>query len=158
MKPRLLLLSIMKTMKHKNSVLRRSAKGFTLLEMVIVLGIIGLILGGAITMMKNFSDSASITRVKGDFSAITSALKMYKVNNGFYPSSAQGLKALLERPSSPPIPKAWVKAFDAMPMDPNSKEYIYKYPGSKNAADFEIIYLGKDGALGTEDDLSSQSL
>jgi general secretion pathway protein G len=133
------------------------AKGFTLLEMVIVLGIIGLILGGAISMMSGFKDGAAESRIKGDFSSIGTALKMYNINNGFYPSSAQGIKALVEKPSGNPAPKTWSAIYTKVPLDPYNQEYIYKFPGSKNASEFELICKGKDGQIGTDDDRSSQN-
>lgn len=135
----------------------RHAAGFTLLEMVIVLGIIGLIIGGAISVMGKVGEGAAIQRVKGDFNSLGSVLKMYKINNGFYPSTAQGLKALVTRPSGAPAPKSWTALADSVPTDPWSNEYVYKYPGTKTATEFELITKGKDGQLGTEDDMSSQN-
>jgi len=101
----------MKINSRQNGIGKRSS-GFTLLEMVIVLGIIGLIIGGAISVMKGVGEGAAIQRVRGDFSALGSALKMYKINNGFYPSQAQGLKALVTRPGGAPIPKSWTALAD----------------------------------------------
>ena len=133
----------------------KRSSGFTLLEMVIVLGIIGLIIGGAISVMKGVGEGAAIQRVRGDFSALGSALKMYKINNGFYPSQAQGLKALVTRPGGAPIPKSWTALADKVPMDPWQNEYMYKFPGSKVATECELITKGKDGQLGTDDDMSN---
>ena len=136
---------------------RRKAAGFTLLEMVIVLGIIGLIIGGAIGLLGNVGEGAAIQRVKGDMQAISSGLKMYKINNTFYPSSAQGLKALVTRPGGSPVPKSWTKLMDRVPQDPWGQEYIYKFPGTKIPGEFEIISKGKDTQQGTEDDITSQA-
>ncbi len=136
---------------------RRASRGFTLLEMVIVLGIIGLIIGGAISVMGKVGEGAAVQRVKGDFSTLSSTLKMYKINNGFYPSTAQGLKALVERPSGAPVPKSWTQLADRVPTDPWQQEYLYKFPGSKVSTEFELISKGKDGQSGTEDDMSSQN-
>ncbi|TAE92089.1 MAG: type II secretion system protein GspG [Verrucomicrobia bacterium] len=133
-----------------------SQRGFTLLEMVIVLGIIGLIIGGAIGVMGKVGDGAAIQRVKGDFNSLGSVLKMYKINNGFYPSTSQGLNALVTRPSGSPAPKSWTALADRVPLDPWGLEYVYRFPGSKVATEFELITRGKDGQLGTSDDISSQ--
>ena len=130
--------------------------GFTLLEMVIVLGIIAMIMGGAIFVMKNISDSGAITVVDGDFASIENALQAYKNNAGNYPSGKQGLMALVEKPSSAPRPRRWIQIMDQLPKDPWGKEYVYKYPGSKNRSRPELICYGKDGLEGTEDDMSSQ--
>lgn len=135
---------------------RYSHRGFTLLEMVIVLGIIGLIIGGAIGVMGKMGEGAAIQRVKGDFNSLGSVLKMYKINNGFYPSTSQGLKALVTRPSGAPVPKSWTALADQVPTDPWGKEYVYRFPGSKVASEFELVTCGKDGQLGTSDDISSQ--
>jgi general secretion pathway protein G len=135
---------------------KRNLKGFTLLEMVIVLGIIGLIIGGAISVMGKVGEGAAIQRVKGDFNSLGSVLKMYKINNGFYPSTAQGLKALVTRPGGAPAPKSWTALADKVPLDPWGQEYTYKFPGSKVATEFELVTKGKDGQSGTEDDMSSQ--
>ena len=133
-----------------------AASGFTLLEMVIVLGIIAMIMGGAIFVMKGISDSGALTVARGDFNSIENGLQMYRNNARSYPSQAQGLEALVDRPTSAPRPKSWVRIMDSVPLDPWNNEYKYKYPGSKDRTRPEIISLGKDGLEGTEDDLSSQ--
>jgi general secretion pathway protein G len=134
----------------------RRNTGFTLLEMVIVLGIIAMILGGAIFAMRNIGDSAKLTQADNDFKSLQSALAMYKLNAGTFPTSQQGLKALYEKPTSAPQPRRWTRILDKVPLDPWGQEYLYQFPGKKNPADFEIISKGKDGQQGTEDDLSSQ--
>lgn len=144
-------------MKYHNRIRRRVAAGFTLLEMVIVLGIIAVLLGGSIALIGGIGDSAKLQRVTSDFNAIGSALKGYKLNGGTYPSTSQGLKALVERPSSNPAPKKWIQVMKKLPPDPWDNEYGYKFPGSKNANDFEIISKGPDGQEGTSDDISSQN-
>jgi general secretion pathway protein G len=146
----------MKTQTVANRI-KNSRRGFTLLEMVIVLGIIGLIIGGAIGVMGKVGEGAAIQRVKGDFNSLGSVLKMYKINNGFYPSTAQGLKALVNRPGGSPVPKSWTALADSVPRDPWGEEYIYRFPGSKVASEFELVTKGKDTQLGTEDDMSSQN-
>ena len=130
--------------------------GFTLLEMVIVLGIIAMIMGGAIFVMKNISDSGAITVVDGDFASIYNALQAYRNNAGNFPSGQQGLMALVEKPSSAPRPRRWIQIMDQLPKDPWGNEYVYKYPGSQNRSRPELICYGKDGLEGTEDDMSSQ--
>jgi len=135
--------------------LRRNG-GFTLLEMVIVLGIIAMILGGAIFAMKGIGDAAKLKQVDADFKAYDSALRMYKLNAGTYPSTQQGLKALVDRPSGTPAPKRWIQVMHKLSLDPWQRDYGYKFPGSKNANEFEITSKGPDGQEGTADDLSSQ--
>ena len=152
----------MKTTSHHSSplpIIKKSKvphAGFTLLEMVIVLGIIAMIMGGAIFVMKNISDSGAITVVDGDFASIDNALQAYRNNAGNFPSGQQGLMALVEKPSSSPRPRRWIQIMDQLPKDPWGNEYVYKYPGSKNRSRPELICYGKDGLEGTEDDMSSQ--
>jgi general secretion pathway protein G len=130
--------------------------GFTLLEMVIVLGIIAMILGGSIFAMKNIGGAAKLKQVDADSKAFDSALRMYKLNAGNYPTTQQGLQALVDRPTSAPVPKRWAKVVDHLNKDPWGNDYGYKFPGRKNASEFEIISKGPDGQEGTEDDISSQ--
>ena len=130
---------------------------FTLLEMVIVLGIIALLLGGAIGVVgPKILNSARITRVDGDIQAFDSSLMTYKILAGSYPSSQQGFEALVNRPSSPPVPRRWEKQLDNVPVDPWNNEYLYRNPGSKDPSRPEVISLGPDGEEGTQDDMSNQ--
>jgi general secretion pathway protein G len=135
--------------------LRRNA-GFTLLEMVIVLGIIAMLLGGAIYSSLGILGSSKMGRADADFQTISSNLMQYRTANGFYPSTSQGLKALVERPSANPVPRRWSQIMKKMPLDPWDSEYIYRFPGKKNATEPEIISKGPDGLENTQDDLSSQ--
>ncbi|MGC4016128.1 MAG: type II secretion system major pseudopilin GspG [Luteolibacter sp.] len=140
----------MKTTRKLRSAARR---GFTLLEMVIVLGIIAMILGGAIFAMKGIGNSAKITQVNADFSSIGNALEMYKINAGNYPTKQEGLDALVHRPASA---KRWASSMSQVPTDPWKNPYGYFFPGRKKPAEPEIVSKGPDGMEGTEDDLSSQ--
>ena len=140
---------------HPSSNFRRNA-GFTLLEMVIVLGIIAMILGGAIFAMKGIQDAAKLKQVDSDFKSYESALSGYKLNAGTFPTTQQGLKALVDKPTSTPVPRRWVRIMDKVSLDPWGSEYAYRFPGKKRANDFEMISNGPDGLANTPDDLSSQ--
>lgn len=140
---------------HPTSRLRRRS-GFTLLEMVIVLGIIAMIMGGAIFGMKKIQDSAKITQAEADFKSIDAALMSYKILAGSYPSTQQGMKALVVKPSSTPVPRRWNAAWKKVPLDPWKNEYGYRFPGKKDASEPEIFTKGQDGMENTNDDLSSQ--
>lgn len=141
---------------HPTSAKTRRQGGFTLLEMVIVLGIIAMILGGAIFAMRGIGDAAKLRQVESDFKSFQSALAMYKLNAGSFPTTQQGLKALVVKPSSTPVPRRWVQVMSKLPTDPWDSPYIYKFPGSKRTNDFEMISKGPDGIQNTADDLSSQ--
>ena len=138
-----------KRLTHSNS-------GFTLLEIVIVLGIIAVILGGSIAVVGKLGDGAKIQRVTSDFNTISSAISTYKLNAGTAPTTQQGLQALVAKPTSTPVPKRWTQLAKEIPLDPWQKPYQYRNPGKKDASDFEIYTLGPDGQEGTEDDMSSQ--
>ncbi len=131
-------------------------KGFTLLEMVIVLGIIAMILGGAIFAMRGIGDAAKLRQAEADFKSMESALQMYKLNAGGFPSTQQGLKALQDKPTTTPVPRRWVQVMSKIPDDPWGSPYMYRFPGKKRANDFEIISKGPDGMENTPDDISSQ--
>ena len=88
------------------------ARGFSLFEMVIVMGIIGLILGGAIYSMGRIKDSAAVSTSRQDMTSFSSALEAYKNIGGKYPSTSQGLEALLKRPQSSPQPRDWVQTLN----------------------------------------------
>ena len=131
-------------------------KGFTLLEIVIVLGIIAVILGGSIAVVGKLGDGAKLQRVTSDFNTISSAISTYKLNAATVPTTAQGLQALITKPASTPVPKRWTQLATEIPMDPWQKPYGYRNPGKKDSTTFEIYSVGADGQEGTEDDLSSQ--
>ena len=143
-------------MKYQRSIRKRLAAGFTLLEMVIVLGIIAVLLGSSIALIGGVGEGAKLQRVSADFNAIGSALKTYKINAGNYPTTSQGLQALVSKPTSTPVPKRWTSVLKKLPQDPWMQDYGYKFPGTKDASEFEIISKGKDGIEGSDDDISSQ--
>lgn len=140
---------------HPSSNFRRSS-GFTLLEMVIVLGIIAMILGGAIFAMKGIGDQAKISQCEADFKTIDTALMSYKLLAGTYPTTQQGLQALVTKPTSTPVPRRWSQNSKKVPLDPWKNEYGYRFPGKKVASEPEIFSKGLDGQEGTADDLSNQ--
>lgn len=133
-----------------------SANGFTLLEIVIVLGIIAVILGGSIAVVGKLGEGAKVQRVTSDFNTISSAIATYKLNAGTAPTTQQGLQALITKPSSTPVPKRWTQLAKEIPLDPWQKPYQYRNPGKKDVSEFEIYTLGKDGIADTDDDFSSQ--
>ena len=96
-----------------------------------------------------------IQRVDADFNAIGSSLKTYRLNAGQYPSTEQGLEALVEEPAIDPLPRRWTKIADRIPTDAWNNEYRYRRLSEDHPVGFEIISAGRDAQFGTEDDLSS---
>ena len=142
--------------EHQRSVRTSGSRGFTLLEMVIVLGIIGLIVGAAIGLSGNFMGLGREVKTEGVLQTISSSLKAYQIRAKHFPSESQGLQALVERPTTAPTPRRWERGFETLPKDGWEQDFVYKYPGSKDPSQPEIISKGKDGELGTDDDISSQ--
>ena len=132
------------------------ARGFSLFEMVIVMGIIGAILGSVIFLSKGFGDSAKLQTANQDFTTLITHLDAYKIHARNYPTQNQGLEALVNKPTSSPIPRSWTQTIPEVPKDPWGQTYKYKFPGSKKANEPEITSAGADGIWGNEDDLSSQ--
>lgn len=131
--------------------------GFTLLEIVIVLGIIAVIIGGSIVGLNKLGDGAKIQRVESDFNNLRAAVLNYKMLANNAPTTQQGLGALFTKPSTPPIPKRWTSAGSkGVPTDPWGVPYRYRNPGKKDSSDFEIYTFGPDQLENTDDDMSSQ--
>jgi general secretion pathway protein G len=137
--------------------LRSHPRGFSLLEMVIVLGIIALILGAAISFSGGITGAAREQAAQAKVREFVSKIEAYHMMAAVYPSEEQGLKALVERPSSEPQPKRWKRQFKNLPLDPWGEQFVYKYPGTQDRTTFEVISKGEDREFGNEDDISSQA-
>ncbi len=131
----------------------KNKSGFTLIEIMVVVVILGILATFLVPKIINRPDEARITKVRNDIKAIESALKLYKIDNGFYPTTEQGLMALIEEPDIEPIPRNWKKGgylnSEEPPKDAWGNEYIYRSPGSEER-DYEIISYGADGKEGGE--------
>ena len=140
-----------------------AARGFTLLEMVIVLGIIALILGAAITFSTGIGGTARDQAARANIQEIMTKLEAYRVDAGRYPTEQQGLEALVERPSMAPAPNRWRRQFRKLPVDPWGEEYIYRNPGRFDNKTFEVFSKGENKEVDAPgdpdyDDISSQEL
>jgi general secretion pathway protein G len=132
--------------------MKRKEKGFTLLEIMLVVTIIALLMAAAIFKMAPAVDVAKKTRIQADIQSIRTMLLSYQGMNGFYPTTEQGLKALVVRPDSEPVPNRWTQMMDSVPTDPWAKEYVYRCPGSKNASGYDLYSSGPDRIPDTADD------
>ncbi len=126
-------------------------KGFTLIELLIVIVILGILATFLVPKIMQKPDEARVAKAKNDIMAIETALKMYKMDNGMYPTTMQGLKALITKPTIPPIPQHYKSDgyldTNQVPKDPWGNPYIYRSPGDNGRA-YEIISLGADGKEG----------
>jgi general secretion pathway protein G len=141
-------------MNHYSNISIKSRRGFSLVEIIIVLSIIAVLMGTAIYYMKGAVGGAKITAVDADIANITALLKLYEINNRFLPTTEQGLKALVEKPSSEPVPRRWSKLADKVFTDPWQRPYGYVYPGKRNPSGFDLYSLGEDG-VESDDDLGN---
>jgi general secretion pathway protein G len=129
---------------------RFSQSGYTLFEIMLVLGIIAVLVGSAIYMLVGNIDVAKEQRVDSDVEAISMQLRTYEMLNYRMPSTEQGLKALVNQPTTGPRPRRWKQLMKTVPIDPWGNEYVYRNPGKGGAA-FEIYSLGPDGKESDDD-------
>ncbi|MDH4318737.1 MAG: type II secretion system major pseudopilin GspG [Desulfobulbaceae bacterium] len=130
-----------------------NSNGFTLIELMVVLLILGVLAGLIVPKIIDEPERARRTQAEVNIGAIEQALKMYKLDNGIYPSTEQGLQALVEPPSVGRLAKKWRKGGymdkGKIPSDPWGNEYIYISPGVHS--DFDLMSYGPDGEPGGED-------
>lgn len=125
-----------------------SVPGFTLIEVLVVVAILGILAAIVVPRIMDRPDEAKRVAARADIGAITQALKLYRLDNGFYPSTDQGLGALVQRPATNPVPNNWKPYLDKLPRDPWGGDYQYLSPGLKGEVD--IFSLGSDRARGGE--------
>lgn len=131
---------------------RRAARGFTLIEIMVVITILGILAALIVPRVVGRTDDARIAAAKADVAQLMSALKLYRLDNGRYPTTEQGLRALLEKPTIEPIPNNWKAGGylerSTLPKDPWGREYQFLSPGLKGEID--VYSLGRDGQTGGE--------
>lgn len=132
--------------------MRNNEKAFTLLEIMLVVTIIALLMGAAIYKLSGNVEVGRRVRVQGDIQALNTQLRLYQSLNGFYPSTEQGLQALVTPPSTDPKPSRWTQLMTEVPKDPWSTPYIYLSPGRKNANGYDLYSAGPDRTPDTPDD------
>ena len=127
---------------------RTTAPGFTLIELMVVLVIIGVLAALIVPNVLDRADDARVTAARTDIANLQQALKLYKLDNQRYPSAEQGLQALASRPSTEPAAPNWRATLDKLPADPWGRPYQYLNPGIKGEVD--VMSLGADGKPGGE--------
>lgn len=132
--------------------IKKRQNAFTLLEIMLVISIIVVLLGLAISKMGNPTGFAKGVAVRADVQAIGTQLKLYESMNGFLPTTEQGLQALVTQPSSEPRPQRWYQLFKEVPKDPFGNNYIYLSPGRKNPTSYDLYSAGQDRKADTADD------
>jgi len=131
-----------------NSFSQRLHRGFTLIELMVVLLIIGVLAALIVPNVLGRADDARVTAAKTDIANLMQALKLYKLDNQRYPTAEQGLQALLTKPTTVPVPNNWKNYLDQLPSDPWGTPYVLLNPGIKGEVD--VMSYGADGKSGGE--------
>jgi len=126
----------------------RGARGFTLLELMVVVVIIGVLAALIAPAVLDRLDEAKVTAARTDITNIGQALKLYKLDNGRFPSGEQGLQALVQKPTVGTLPPNWKPYLDKLPNDPWGHPYQYANPGVHG--DIDVFSFGADGQAGGE--------
>jgi general secretion pathway protein G len=133
-------------------VFRRSPRakfsGFTLLEVMVVVVIIGVLMAIIVPNVLGRADEARATAARTDVHNLMQALKLYKLDNQRFPTAEQGLQALVAKPGAGPAPINWKPYLDKLPNDPWGRPYVYVNPGVKGEVD--VMSFGADGQAGGE--------
>jgi general secretion pathway protein G len=145
----------MKLCKSKNN---SKQQGFTLLEIMVVIVILGVLASMIVPNLMGNKDKADRQKVVSDVIALENALDMYKLDNGSYPSTEQGLESLLTEPSGSPEPRNYREDgyIKRLPQDPWGNDYVLNNPGDHGRID--ILSVGPDGEEGTDDDIGNWNL
>ena len=128
--------------------LRRRVRGFTLIELMVVLVIIGVLAALIVPNVLDRADDARVTAARTDVNNLMQALKLYRLDNQRYPSGEQGLEALVRKPTAGTIPPNWRPYIDKLPNDPWGRPYQYVNPGVRGEVD--VFSFGADGQPGGE--------
>lgn len=145
----------------RNRLVRRMQRGFTLIEIMVVVVIMGILAALVVPKLMGRTDDARITAARQDIATLMSALKLYKLDNQHYPSTEQGLQALIVKPSSGPAANGWKTGgyIDRLPKDPWGNDYRYLSPGVKGEVDvFSYGADGQPGGTGVDADIGSWDL
>lgn len=132
-----------------------NTKGFTLIEIMLVIIIIGILVAMVVPNFAGRGEQARRAAAKADIEAnLSTAIDLYELDNGRYPTTEQGLNALIEKPSSTPVPPNWNGPYlkkKKIPQDPWGKDYVYICPGTHNTEEYDLYSYGPDGAEGQDD-------
>ena len=145
--------------EHASRMRRAPARGFTLIEVMVVIVILGVLAALIVPRVMNRPNEARVVAARQDIAALMQALKLYRLDNQRYPTTEQGLQALVTRPAAGPAATNWKAYLDKLPNDPWGKPYQYLNPGVKGEIDvFSFGADGQPGGNGVDADVGSWSL
>ena len=123
-----------------------------MIELIVVMIVIGLLAGLVAPQILGRVSDAKVTSARVQIELLGSALENYRLDNGLYPTTAQGLAALRAKPAGSPEPRNWRGPYlrKAVPQDPRGRPYIYRNPGETDRSSFDLLTLGRDGLKGGE--------
>lgn len=132
--------------------------GFTLIEIMVVVVILSILAAFVVPKIMDRPEQARLIKAQQDIRTLENALRMYKLDNLYYPTTDQGLQALVEKPDTEPLPRKWAKDgyIDRLADDPWGTPYLYLQPGVHGS--FDVFSLGPDGQSDTEDDVGNWNL
>lgn len=135
--------------------MRNSKQGFTLVELMLVVVIIGLIAAVVVPRLAGRTERARTATARQSVASLSASLDTFELDVGRFPSTEEGLEALVVRPPTLDPETEWSGPYlRDVPLDPWHREFVYKYPGEQSI-DFDIISLGRDAEEGTEDDVTN---
>lgn len=132
----------------------RERRGFTLLELLVVVIVLGLLAGLVAPQIFGRVGEAKSGTARTQMALLATALDSYRLDNGAYPTTEQGLEALREKPTREPVPTNWRGPYlrKPVPLDPWDRPYLYRAPGTRNVTTFDLATLGRDGKEGGTDE------
>jgi general secretion pathway protein G len=134
--------------KNNSQFIKGAARGMSLLEIMVVITLIGLVTAAVGVAVMNQLEKGQMDTARNQAYEIAKSIELYKLQNASYPSTAQGLEALVSPPKGKPI-------MERVPQDPWGNDYIYVVPGAKNTIKFDVRSKGPDGVEGSEDDIGN---
>lgn len=132
-------------------------KGFTFVEIMVVVIILGVLAAMVLPKFMGRTEEARVNAADSQLGVFATALDAYELDNGKFPTTEQGLDALVKEPTTPPVPRRWKGPYlqKGIPKDPWGQAYLFKSPGTRNPRSYDLLCYGPDGKEGGGDDISN---